>query len=404
LTLADLARTLGKLLLVMATIIIVFVVISLAYQFAFPPSQQSAKLELPQLNLLQCTQSSSGIDPADLAYSYQLQQREDELTLTAGTDNHETTFSVDSGELPADVSVRLERDGFIRDSDLFLTLLKCRHASEKIQAGDHVLRHNMTMDEVIVALQRGTQRGLTITIRPGWRAEQIADYLSTLNLPQFDKNEFLSLVKDAGNFDYAFLTDRPRKAPASVEGYLFPETYNVLQGITAEQLINRFLSEFDQRVSPDMRQKAAAEDLTLQEVLTLASIVEREAVAKEEGPIIASVYLNRLKKKMVLNADPTVQYAIGFQAASKQWWPVVPLEQYAKVDSPFNTYIYSGLPPAPICEPSLNSILSALDPASTDYFYFLAKGDGTHVFARTLDEQNANLAKYGYASAPTPAR
>jgi peptidoglycan lytic transglycosylase G len=401
--LADLARNLGKLLLVGFTVALVFVAISLAYQYAFPPTTQSARLEIPQLNLLQCTQPGSGIDPVDLAYSYQLQQHEEELSQTAASDNHENTFTIDPGELPADVSVRLQRDGYIRDSDVFLTLLKCRHASEKIQAGDHVLRRNMTMDEIIVALQRGTQRGVTITIRPGWRAEQVGEYLSTLNLPQFEKAKFLSLVKSASVFDYPFLSDRPRNAPDSVEGYLFPETYNVLQGITAEQLINRFLSEFDQRVTPDMRKKAAAEDLTLQEVVTLASIVEREAVAQEEAPIIASVYVNRLNKKMVLNADPTVQYAIGFQTSSKQWWPVIPLEQYAKVDSPFNTYIYSGLPPAPICEPGLNSILAALEPAKTDYLYFLAKGDGTHVFARTLEEQNANLAKYGYAPAPTAA-
>ena len=380
--LGEWVRTVGKLVLVVGTIALAVALIFLAYQFAFPPSQQTARLELPQLNLLQCTQPGAGIDPADLAYSYQLQQHENELTLTAGNDNHETTFTVDSGELPADVSVRLEREGFIRDSDLFLTLLKCRHASEKIQAGDHVLRRNMTMDDVIVALQIGTQRGITITVRPGWRAEQIADYLSTLNLPQFDKAEFLRLVKAGANFDYAFLNDRPKSAAESAEGYLFPETYNVLQGITAEQMINRFLSEFDQRVTPDLRAKGTAQNLTLLEVITLASIVEREAVAKEEGPIIASVYLNRLKKKMVLNADPTVQYAIGFQPATKQWWPVIPLAQYGKVDSPYNTYIYSGLPPGPICEPGLNSILAALEPANTDYLYFLAKGDGTHVFAR----------------------
>jgi peptidoglycan lytic transglycosylase G len=401
--LADWAKPVAKLILVVVSIIIAFVFISMAYQFAFPPGKQGATLELPQLNLLQCTQPGSGIDPVDLAYSYQVQQHEDELDLTAGTDNHETTFTIDPGELPADVSVRLERDGYIRDSDIFLTLLKCRHASEKIQAGDHVLRRNMTMDEIIVALQRGTQRGITITVTPGWRAEQVAGYLSTLNLPQFDKAEFVRLAKTASNFNYAFLSDRPKNAPDSVEGYLFPETYNVLQGITAEQLINRFLSEFDQRVTPDMRQKAAAEGLTLQEAVTLASIVEREAVIQEEGPVIASVYLNRLKKKMVLNADPTVQYAIGYQTANKQWWPVIPLEQYAKVDSPYNTYIYAGLPPGPICEPSLNSILAALEPAKTDYLYFLAKGDGTHVFARTLEEQNANLARYGYAPAPTPS-
>lgn len=397
------ARTIGKLALVLVAVVVAGVGISLAYRFSFPPSQQKIQLELPQLNLFRCTQPGSGIDPSDLAYSYQLQQHEEELALPAGTDKGETTFTVESGELPADVSVRLERDGFIRDSDIFLTLLKCRHASEKVQAGDHVLRRNMTMDEVIVALQRGTQRGITITITPGWRAEQIADYLSSLNLPQFDKNEFLKLTKGGGSFDYAFLNDRPRNSSDSVEGFLFPETYNVLQGITADQVINRFLSEFDQRVTPEMRQKAALENLTLHDVITLASIVEREAVAKEEGPVIASVYLNRLKKKMVLNADPTVQYAIGYQAVNKQWWPVVPLEQYAKVDSPYNTYLYSGLPPGPICEPSLNSIVAALEPANTDYLYFLAKGDGTHVFAQTLEEQNANLAKYGYQPAPTPS-
>jgi UPF0755 protein len=399
--LGEIARSSVKLILVLMTIAVVGIGIYWGYQLAFPPAKETAKLELPTLNLFQCSQTGGSMDPADLAYAYQLQQRQAELTLTSGSDNHETNFAIESGELPADIAVRLKRDGFIRDSDLFLTLLKCRHASEKIQAGDHALRHNMTMDEIIVALQRGTQRGIAVTITPGWRAEQIAEYLATLNLPQFDKSEFLSLVKTGGNLGYGFLDDRPKNAPASLEGYLFPETYNVLQGITAEQLINRFLSEFDGRVSPEIRQKAAAEKLTLHDAITLASIVEREAVAKEEAPIIASVYLNRIKKKTVLNADPTVQYAIGYQPVTKQWWPVVPLEQYAKVDSPYNTYIYAGLPPAPICEPSLNSILAAFEPATTDYYYFLAKGDGTHVFARTLEEQNANLAKYGYQPVPT---
>ncbi len=99
---------------------------------------------------------------------------------------------------------------------------------------------------------------------------------------------------------------------------------------------------------------------------------------------------------MLLNADPTVQYALGFDKKANKWWPVIPLQQYGKVNSPYNTYIYAGLPPGPICEPSLNSIQAALEPATTDYFYFLAKGDGGHVFSRTLAEQNANMAKYGY--------
>ncbi len=398
--LGDWLKTLLKVGLVVVTVAAVGVGIYKGYEYAFPPQQETAKLNLPKLDLGACTPKGGAFDPADLVYAYQLQQHQDELTKPASNDKHEVNFTIESGELPADIATKLKNEGFISDSDIFLTLLKCRHASEKIQAGDHALRRNMTMDEVVIALEKGIQRGISVTITPGWRAEQIADYLATLNLPQFNKDEFLRLVKQ-GNFDYDFLRDRPKDAPSTVEGYLYPETYQVLQAITSEQLINRFLSEFDKRITPDMRQAATARNLTLYQVVTMASIVEREAVKKEEAPIIASVYYNRVKKKMLLNADPTVQYAIGYQAKTKQWWPVVSLQEYSKVDSPYNTYLYAGMPPGPICEPSLNSITAALEPANTGYLYFLAKGDGTHVFANTLEEQNANLAKYGYQPAPT---
>lgn len=395
----DSIKALIKILLVLATLVIVAAGIYAGYQYAFPPATKTASVDLPNLDMGMCASTGSGIDPTNYIYALQLQQNADALARPAGTDSREATFTVESGELPTDIAVRLERDGFVSDSDLFLTLLKCRHASETIQAGDHVIRKNMTMDEIVTALQRGTQRGITVTIRPGWRAEQIAEYLAGLNLPQFDKDEFTRLVQN-GNFDYDFISDRPKDAPSSVEGFLFPETYNVLQAITAEQLINRFLSEYAKRITPEMRARAAADKLTLFEVMTLASIVEREAVKPEEAPVIAGVYMNRVDKGMLLNADPTVQYAVGFTKETKQWWPLLPLASYAKINSPYNTYIYTGLPPAPICEPGLSAIQAALEPAKTDYFYFLAKGDGTHVFAKTLEEQNANMAKYGYGPAP----
>ncbi len=396
---ANWVKTLLKLGIVLVTLAIVAFVIYRGYQYAFPPGQETASLSLPKVDLLACSQKGSPMDPADIMYALQLQQHADLLNKPAGSDNREITFSIESGELPADIAEKLKSEGFVSDSDVFLTLLKCRHASEKIQAGDHALRKNMTMDEVVLALEKGVDRGITIQITPGWRAEQIADYLATKNLPQFDKAEFLRLVKQ-GNFDYEFLKDRPSDAPSTIEGYLFPETYNVLQAITPEQLINRFLSEYDKRITPAMRDKAHAEKLTLYEVMTLASIVEREAVLKNEAPIIASVYLNRIDNQMLLNADPTVQYAVGYQQDKKQWWPVLPLEAYSTIDSPYNTYLYAGLPPGPICEPSVNSILAVLEPAKTDYLYFVAKGDGSHAFAKTLEEHNANLQKYGYQTAP----
>ncbi len=401
----DLARAFLKVTLALLTLVIVGAAIFYAYQFAFPPQkQETAALNLPQVDFGQCGSPAGGggLDPTDLAYAFQLQQYQDLLDKPASADRSEVNFTVEEGELPVDVTARLEKEGLIENADAFLLLLKCRHAAQYIQAGDHMMRRNMTMDEVILSLQRGTTRGVAITIRPGWRAEQIADYLATMNLPQFDKADFLDLVQEGGA-NFAFLQDRPRGASPGLEGYLFPETYQVLQGITAPQLINRLLAEFDQRVTPDMRAQATNQGLTLQEAITLASIVERETVKPEEAPLIASVYLNRIRAKTYLNADPTVQYAIGFVPETKQWWKTpVTLEEYQKVISPYNTYLNPGLPPGPIAEPSMNSILAVLNPAQTDFFYFLATGDGGHVFARTLEEQNANLGKYGYAPAPTP--
>ncbi|MCC7162240.1 MAG: endolytic transglycosylase MltG [Anaerolineae bacterium] len=395
----DLVRAFVKLIIIFAALMIVGVVVLYGYRMAFPPqsSASTAAINLPQIDFGRCgAPGDSGLDPTDLAYSYQLEQYKDLMDKPASADKGEVNFIVQEGEFPADVATRLEREGLIENSDAFILLLKCRHAAERIQAGDHIMRRNMTMDEVILSLQRGTTRGVAIIIRPGWRAEQIAEYLDTVNLPQFDKDQFMEIVR-SGDAEYSFLQDRKANASPGLEGFLFPDTYQVLQAIDTKQLVNRLLYEFDQRVTPDMRAKAQEQGLTLQEAITLASIVERETVKPEEAPLIASVYLNRIKAQTYLNADPTVQYAIGYVPETQQWWKTpVTLAEYQHVDSPYNTYLYPGLPPGPIAEPSMNSIQAVLEPAVTDYFYFLATGDGGHVFARTLEEHTANLAKYGY--------
>jgi UPF0755 protein len=404
----DLLRAFLKLGLVLIAFVLVGAAVAFGYRMAFPPESAnapSAAINIPQIDFGQCgAPGDSGLDPTDLAYSYQLDQYKHLLDKPASNDKGEVNFIVEEGELPADVATRLHREGLIENQDAFILLLKCRHAAEGIQAGDHIMRRNMTMDEVILSLQRGTTRGVAIIIRPGWRAEQIADYLDTVNLPQFDKQEFLDIVS-SGDAEYSFLQDRKANASPSLEGFLFPDTYQVLQPITAEQLVNRLLYEFDQRVTPDMRAKAQEQGLTLHEAITLASIVERETVLPEEAPLIASVYLNRIRAQTYLNADPTVQYAIGYVPETQQWWKTpVTLAEYQHVNSPYNTYLNVGLPPGPIAAPSMNSIQAVLEPAETDYFYFLATGDGGHVFARTLEEQNANLAKYGYEAPPPPSQ
>jgi peptidoglycan lytic transglycosylase G len=331
----------------------------------------------------------------DYLLSFYLQQHTGDLDAPASDDATPVVFSILPGELPADVATRLQNQGLIKDSDLFMRLAKYTQADIKIQAGEYVLRRTMKPPEILEAIQHGRAKTIIVTVRPGWRAEEIADYLSTLGLQSFSKDEFLQLVK-AGNVDYAFLKDRPKGASPSVEGFLFPETYNVPYDVPTATLITLMLDTFNSRVTEATRQKAAAQKLTLYEVVTLASIVEREAVAADERPIIASVFLNRIKKKMLLQADSTAQYAIGYQTATKLWWKSpVTIDELSNVNSPYNTYRNPGLPPGPISNPSLSSINAAADPAQTDYLFYFSKGDGTHAFARTYEEHQQNQARYG---------
>jgi UPF0755 protein len=330
----------------------------------------------------------------EMALYLYLQQHQDEVLKPAGTDATPVRFTIQPGELPATVAARLEQQGLITSAEVFLNLVKYKKVGAKIQAGEYVLRKTMTMDEIIEAIQHGLARMITLTIRPGWRVEEIADYLATLGLKNYQRDQFLRLVRE-GKFDYAFLKDRPKNAPPSLEGFLFPETYNVPYDIASETLIALMLETFGQRVSDKTRQQIAAQKMTLYEAVTLASIVEREAVVASERPIIASVFLNRLKKKMFLQADSTAQYALGYQSATKQWWKSpVTIEELASVNSPYNTYRNLGLPPGPICNPSLASIAAVAEPAPTDYLYFYSKGDGTHAFARTYEEHLQNQQKY----------
>jgi UPF0755 protein len=315
----------------------------------------------------------------DMPIYLYLQQHQDELGAAASDDPTPVPFSIAPGELPTEVAVRLEKQGLVKSAEVFINLVKYKHVGTKIQAGDYVLRKTMTLDEIVEALQHGLAKMIAVTILPGWRAEEIADYLATLGLKNYGKDQFLKLVRE-GKFDYAFLKDRAKGAPSSIEGFLFPETYKVPFDISTDALITLMLDTFNQRVTDKLRQEATAAKMTLYEAVTLAAIVEREAVVASERPMVASVFL---------------QYALGYQAATKQWWKSpVTIEELTSADSPYNTYRRAGLPPGPICNPSLASITAAIEPAQSDYLYFYSKGDGTHVFSKTYDEHLQNQQKY----------
>lgn len=316
------------------------------------------------------------------------------------TSGREVSFTIETGDTVSQVADELQRLGLITDAGVFRRLVQYHGADGSIEAGVYALRPNMTMEEIMDELQHGRLATTTVTILEGWRSEEVAAALEEAGVVPAEA--FLQVVRTGaealGDEEYGFLWDRPEGSPTDLEGFLFPDTYQFPQNSDAVRVVNAMLQNWDRRVSADLREKSAARGMTLYEVVTLASVVEREAVVEGERPRIAGVYLNRLERAMRLEADPTVQYALGLDAETGRWWRPLTIDQVQNTDSPYNTYRVDGLPPGPICNPGLASIQAVVNPEQTDYLYFVANkraGDGSHVFAVTFDEHVANVNQYG---------
>lgn len=321
-----------------------------------------------------------------------LQFRQEELETPLNPEGAPVAFVVRQGETAGEIAANLEQAGLVSDAALFRWLVRYYDLGSRLEAGEYQLSPSMSMVEIAERLQDGRLQETTITIPEGWRLEEIAAYLSAKGIA--DEVEFLVLAR-SGDFDFDFLRDLPPGAP--LEGYLFPDTYRIGPSFGARDVVTLMLSNFGTRFTPEMRARADALGMSIHEVLTLASIVEREAVIPDERPVIAAVYLNRLEAVMYLGADPTLQYALGLDQDTGKWWRTLTLEDYQSVDSPYNTYTHLGLPPGPICNPGLASMQAVLYPADVDYLYFLRNdlaGDGSHVFSHTFEEHLANQAKY----------
>jgi UPF0755 protein len=227
--------------------------------------------------------------------------------------------------------------------------------------------------------------------------EEMAHYLDVVRPAQIDDDAFLRLARAPTatlTQEFSFLANAPEGA--SLEGFLFPGAYSIESSTDSEALLRLMLENFDRQVTPAIRQGFGAQGLSLREAVTLASIIEREATIAAEKPIMAGVFLNRLRAGMPLQADPTVQYALGLQAGGS-WWKS-PLEAAdLAVESPYNTYLIDGLPPGPIANPGLASLQAVAAPATTDYLFFVldcaAATPGTHVFSVTYEEHLAHVEK-----------
>jgi UPF0755 protein len=331
--------------------------------------------------------------PDDVVLGTYLEARADELRQPAGDDGTPVTFVVQPGETAGNIADRLAREGLISDAELFKRYVQHRGLDAGIEAGEFTLRQTMTIPEIAQALQEARRPEQIVVLREGLRLEQVAAEVAQQTT--IAEDAFLQLAtsgwRDQG-YSFRFLSTLP--ADASLEGFLFPDTYRLPENPGAGDLVERMLSTFDERVTRQIEAAGGRRGMSLYQVVTLASIVEREAVVDQERPIIAGVYDNRLEFGWTLDACPTVQYALG---APGNWWPRFTLEA-TTASSPYNTYQNGGLPPGPICSPGLASIKAAARPADTDYFFFLAdctKNDGSHLFAVTEEEHYANYARCG---------
>lgn len=302
-------------------------------------------------------------------------------------------FTVAVGETAVSVANKLYEQNLISDPDVFRRFLSYNGLDASLEAGDYELRRNMTMREVAETLQKANFEEVSVTIPEGWRAEQVAELLTQQQI--MDGTVFLAAVRQGVGVEHPLLVDRP--AGASYEGYLFPDTYRLPIKATPEDLIQRMVENMASKIPPNALDLAAGQGYTFFEILTIASIVEREAVVPAERPTIASVYLNRLAQGMYLQADPTVQYAMGYQTDAGVWWKTpVTLDEYAQVNSPYNTYLNPGLPPGPIASPGASSIIATLQPEQTDYIFFMGcGGEGAHLFANNYETHQQNVAACG---------
>jgi UPF0755 protein len=292
----------------------------------------------------------------------------------------EQGFTLENGASPYEIAATLEEHRLISSADAFITYLVYTGLDTSLLPGDYRISPALPIPSIAGLFQDTRASQIAFAIIPGWRTEEIAESLPTSGL-EISPEEFLKAAQTAP-------TALAPEAPTH-EGFLLPDTYSISRHLTANELIALLTANFGTQLTPDIQQGFAAQGLTIYQGIIIASIVEREAIIPDERATIASVYLNRLAIGQKLDADPTVQYAIG---NPQNWWKSPLFYADLEVNSPYNTYIYEGLPPTPICNPSIGSLEAVAFPAQTPYFYFRARcdGSGLHAFAETFEEHLAN--------------
>lgn len=287
------------------------------------------------------------------------------------SDKTQKAFSVKRGDSVKIIANNLKSEGFIKDPVIFFLVVKQFGLDSKIQAGDFFLSPSQNTIDIAKSLQTGTY-DVRIVIPEGIRAEEIADILKD-RLDSYQESWRANLILH--------------------EGYLFPDTYSFAKDATIDQIISIMRDNFEQKYNQIPNKEKTR--LSKEEIVIVASLVEREAKHAIDRPLVASVILNRYKIGMKLDIDATIQYALGYQKQEKRWWKKELTFADLELNSPYNTYRVAGLPPRPISNPGFEALNAVVNPAKTDYLFYISDKNGNNHYAKTNEEHEANKKKYG---------
>jgi peptidoglycan lytic transglycosylase G len=299
-----------------------------------------------------------------------------------GYQEAETFVVIPPGSYQGSMARSLAEAGVVRNRTAFRVAVWLRGAGRRLQAGEYRFDTPLTAGEVVDKIVRGDVYLQPITFREGLTVRQMAVIFEEKGFGP--RAAFISAASNAGA-----IRELDPKAP-DLEGYLFPDTYALPRKTTAVELAERMVARFEKAVTPEVREQASARGMTMRELVTLASLVEKETAKGEERQLVAAVYRNRLRIGMGLQCDPTVIYAL--ERAGRYTGNLT--REDLQFDSPYNTYRYAGLPPGPIAAPGAASLEAAANPADVPYLYFVSRNDGSHAFASTLEEHNRNVQEY----------
>lgn len=320
------------------------------------------------------------------------------LSLPVAREQTEKVFEIKKGESIFEIAKHLEEEGFIKNRYLFVGLAVLRGKERQLKAAKYILSPSMTPQEILDILSKGKTPVVKITIPEGWSLKEIAQYLEDKNLCQkeeffeivgwpgvdYSKEKNLSQAQDFSN-EFPFLKDKPKNV--SLEGYLFPDTYFVKRTATCQEIVKMFLENFSKKLTPDLQEEIKKQKKTIFEIVTMASLLEKEVKTKEDKEIVAGILWKRQKAGIPLQVDATISYITGRKTTK------ITFEEL-QIDSPYNTYKYLGLPLGPISNPGIESILAAIYPKQSNYWYYLSTPEGETIFSKTLFQHNKNKAKY----------